>query len=119
MNGHSIINTTESEVFGEGEGIIAYGKLTIKGEGTVEGSTMAVWARGENNAEVNIYGGTYYGCKEGFAKGGRAVIYASSNNTINIYGGTFEAINGGTLVVYSSDFTNFINVFKSYKLYCY
>ena len=92
LNGKKIINTTESEVFGEGEGIIAYGKLTINGEGTVQGTTMAVWARGNNGAEVTINGGTYKGCAEGFAKGGRSVIYASSGNTINIYGGTFESL---------------------------
>ena len=90
LNGFDIINTNASETFGEGEGIIAYGNLTIKGEeGTVKGSTMAVWARGNNGAEVTINGGTYKGCAEGFAKGGRSVIYASSGNTINIYGGKF------------------------------
>lgn len=92
LNGKKIINTTESEVFGEGEGIIAYGKLTINGEGTVQGSTMAVWARGNKGAEVTINGGTYKGCADGFAKGGRSVIYASSGNTININGGTFKAL---------------------------
>ena len=92
LNGRSIKNTTQSEVFGEGEGIIAYGNLTINGEGTVEGSTMAVWARGNEGANVTINGGTYKGCAEGFAKGGRSVIYASSGNTINIYGGTFQAL---------------------------
>ena len=92
LNGCDIINTTASEAFGEGEAIIAYGELTINGEGTVQGTTMAVWARGNNGAEVTINGGTYKGCAEGFAKGGRSVIYASSGNTINIYGGTFESL---------------------------
>ena len=92
LNGKSIINTTESEEFGEGEGIIAYGDLTINGTGTVQGSTMAVWARGNDGAKVTINGGTYNGCKEGFAKGGRSVIYASSGNTIDIYGGEFQAL---------------------------
>lgn len=92
LNGKTIKNSTQSEVFGEGEGIIAYGNLTINGEGTVEGSTMAVWARGNNGAKVTINGGTYKGCAEGFAKGGRSVIYASSGNVIDIYGGTFEAL---------------------------
>ena len=92
LNGKTIKNSTQSETFGEGEGIIAYGNLTINGEGTVEGSTMAVWARGTEGANVTINGGTYYGCAEGFAKGGRSVIYASSGNTINIYGGRFEAL---------------------------
>ena len=96
LNGFNIINTTESEVFGEGEGIIAYGELTIKGEGTVKGNTMAVWARGNEGAVVNIYGGTYEGCAEGYAKGGRSVIYASSGNVVNIYGGTFKALSVDT-----------------------
>ena len=92
LNGKSIINNTESEVFGEGEGIIVYGDLTINGTGTVQGKTMAVWARGNNNAKVVINGGTYKGCDEGFAKGGRSVIYASSGNVIDIYGGEFQAL---------------------------
>lgn len=93
LNGKTIKNTTQSEVYGEGEGIIAYGDLTINGEGgTVEASTMAVWARGNDGAKVTINGGTYKGCAEGFAKGGRSVIYASSGNTIDIYGGTFQAL---------------------------
>ena len=92
LNGKTIKNKTQSEEFGEGEGIIAYGNLTINGEGTVEASTMAVWARGADGANVTINGGTYKGCAEGFAKGGRSVIYASSGNTINIYGGTFESL---------------------------
>ena len=92
LNGHNIVNTTKSDVYGEGEGIIVYGDLTINGEGTVEGSTMAVWARGNDNAVVNIYGGTYKGCAEGFAKGGCSVVYASSGNIINFYGGKVEAL---------------------------
>ena len=101
LNGKSIKNTTQSEVFGEGEGIIAYGNLTINGEGTVEGSTMAVWARGNDGAKVTINGGTYKGCAEGFAKGGRSVIYASSGNVIDIYGGTFKSL--------SADKTSYAN----------
>ncbi|MBO5832182.1 MAG: hypothetical protein J6Q95_02700, partial [Alistipes sp.] len=81
-----------SETFGEGEGIIAYGELDIIGNGTVQGSTMAVWARGNAGAVVNIYGGTFLGCEEGFAKGGRSVVYASSDNVVNIYGGTVKAL---------------------------
>lgn len=93
LNDCDITNNTKSEVFGEGEAIIVYGNLTIKGEGTVQGSTMAVWARGAGGkAVVNIKGGTYKGCAEGFAFGGRSVIYASGNNTINIYDGTFESL---------------------------
>ena len=101
LNGNSIINTTASEVFGEGEGIIVYGDLTINGTGTVQGKTMAVWARGNNNAKVVINGGTYKGCDEGFAKGGRSVIYASSGNTIDIYGGEFQAL--------AADMTSYAN----------
>ena len=92
LNGKSIKNTTQSEEFGKGEAIIAYGNLTINGEGDVEGSTMAVWARGTDGARVTINGGTYKGCAEGFAKGGRSVIYASSGNVIDIYGGRFESL---------------------------
>ena len=92
LNGFDIINTNASETFGEGEGIIAYGNLTIKGEGTVKGSTMAVWARGDKNATITIEGGNFEGCAEGFAKGGRSVVYASSGNVINIKGGTFKAL---------------------------
>ncbi len=92
LNGHNIINTTASEVFGEGEGIIAYGDLTINGTGTVQGTTMAVWARGNDGAKVTINGGTYKGCAEGFAFGGRSVIYASSGNVITINGGYFESL---------------------------
>ena len=92
LNGHNIINTVDSDVYGEGEAIISYGNLTINGNGIVEGCTRAVWARGNQGAVVTINGGTFKGAKEGFAEGGCSVIYASSNNTINIYGGTFEAL---------------------------
>ena len=101
LNGKSIINNTESEVFGEGEGIIVYGDLTINGTGTVQGKTMAVWARGNSNAKVVINGGTYKGCDEGFAKGGRSVVYASSGNVIDIYGGEFQAL--------TADMTSYLN----------
>ena len=93
LNGHEIINTTESDEYGEGEAIISYGTLTIKGEGTVKGTTRAVWARGDGGkAVVNIDGGIFQGCADGYAKGGCSVIYASSGNTVNIYGGRFEAL---------------------------
>ena len=101
LNGNSIINNTESEVFGEGEGIIVYGDLTINGTGTVQGKTMAVWARGNDEAKVRINGGTYKGCAEGFAKGGRSVVYASSGNVIDIYGGEFQAL--------TADKTSYLN----------
>ena len=62
--------------------------MTINGEGTVQGNTRAVWARGKTGAKVRINGGNYVG-----AVGGNMteVIYASGNGVIDIYGGTFEA----------------------------
>ena len=93
LNGHNIINTSSTGNFGEDEGIIAYGELTIEGNGTVQANSMAVWARGaDNHAVINIKGGTFKGLSQELAKDGRGVIYASGNNTINIYGGTFEAM---------------------------
>ena len=93
LNGHSIINTNKTAEYGEGEGIVVYGDLTINGEGTIQGCTRAIWARGNGgNAKVTINGGTYKGCEDGFAEGGCSVIYASGNNVIDIYGGTFEAL---------------------------
>ena len=85
LNGFNITNNTKNDAYGEDEAIIVYGNLTIKdssenGTGTVTANSMAVWARGKgNNAVVNIYGGTYYGCAEGLANSGRSVIYASAN----------------------------------------
>lgn len=87
LNGHNIINKSTSDELGEGDGIIVYGNLTIKGNGTVQGNTRAVWARGNYGAVVNIEGGNYVGA----VGGGCEVIYASGNGIINIYGGTFEA----------------------------
>ena len=93
LNGKEIVNTNASKNYGESEGIVVYGNLTIEGEGTIQGASMAVWARGGNgDAVINIKGGTFKGCQEGLAEGGRAVIYASSNNTVNIYGGEFKAL---------------------------
>ena len=92
LNGKKIENTTKSLEYGEGEAIIAYGKLTINGSGNVIGSTRAVWARGNDGAEVNIYGGIYQGCMQGYTGGGNSVIYASSGNVVNIYGGTVQAL---------------------------
>lgn len=93
LNGKEIVNTNASQNYGESEGIVVYGNLTIEGEGTIQGASMAVWARGGNgDAVINIKGGTFKGCQEGLAEGGRAVIYASSNNTVNIYGGEFKAL---------------------------
>jgi hypothetical protein len=88
LNGHNIINATNSEELGEGDGIVVYGHLTINGEGTVQGKTRSVWARGNNNPTVTIKGGNYVG-----AVGGSEceVIYASGNGKITINGGTFQA----------------------------
>ena len=91
LNGKKIINTNPSENYGEGEGIVVYGNLTIEGEGTIQGTSMAVWARGGNgNAVVTIKGGTFVGCGADL-EGGRSVVYASSGNVVNIYGGEFKA----------------------------
>lgn len=88
LNGHNIINATDSEELGEGDGIVVYGHLTINGNGTVQGKTRSVWARGNDNPTVTINGGNYVG-----AVGGSQceVIYASGNGVITINGGTFEA----------------------------
>ncbi|MEE1366584.1 MAG: DUF6562 domain-containing protein [Muribaculaceae bacterium] len=88
LNGYNIINKSESADLEKGDGIIVYGDLTINGEGTVQGNTRAVWARGKTGAKVRINGGNYVG-----AVGGNMteVIYASGNGVIDIYGGTFEA----------------------------
>ena len=88
LNGNNIINATDSEELGEGDGIVVYGHLTINGEGTVQGKTRSVWARGNDNPTVTINGGNYVG-----AVGGSQceVIYASGNGVITINGGTFEA----------------------------
>ena len=90
LNGKKIINTNPSENYGEGEGIVVYGNLTIEGEGTIQGTSMAVWARGNNNAVINIKGGKFVGCGADL-EGGRSVVYASSGNVVNIYGGEFKA----------------------------
>ena len=92
LNGYDIINETKTLEYGEGEGIVVYGDLTINGEGLVKGSTRAVWARGNDGATVTINGGTYEGCEEGYAEGGNSVVYASSGNVVNIYGGTVKAL---------------------------
>ncbi len=92
LNGRNIINKSTIGEFGKDEAIVAYGNLTIEGEGTVQSNSMAVWARGDKNAVITIKGGTFKGLKDGLAEGGRGVVYASSGNTINIEGGTFVAL---------------------------
>ena len=92
LNGFDIINTNKTNEYGKGEGIVVYGDLTINGEGTIQGATRAVWARGNNGAKITINGGTFKGCESGYTGGGNSVIYASSGNVIDIYGGTFEAL---------------------------
>ena len=89
LNGHNITNISNSSELEKGDGIIVYGNLTIKGNGTVKGSTRAVWARGDYGAIVRIEGGNYIGSVVPSCE----VIYASGNGIIDIYGGTFEAIN--------------------------
>ena len=92
LNGRNIINKSETGEFGKDEAIVAYGNLTIEGEGTVQSNSMAVWARGDKNAVITIKGGTFKGLNGKLAEGGRGVVYASSGNTINIEGGTFVAL---------------------------
>ena len=89
LNGHNITNISNSSEIEKGDGIIVYGNLTIKGNGTVKGSTRAVWARSNTNARVIIEGGNYIGSVVPACE----VIYASGNGIIDIYGGRFEAIN--------------------------
>ncbi|MBR6544327.1 MAG: hypothetical protein IKT66_02810 [Alistipes sp.] len=90
LGGFNIINAGATEDLGVADGIIVYGKLEINGEGTVQGKTRSVWARGNTNAEVTINGGNYVGA---VVEGGCEVIYASGNGKITINGGTFEAAN--------------------------
>ena len=87
LNGHNIINISNSSELEKGDGIIVYGNLTIKGNGTVKGNTRAVWARGDYGAIVRIEGGNYIGSVVPACE----VIYASGDGKIEIYGGTFEA----------------------------
>ncbi|MBO7256979.1 MAG: hypothetical protein J6V04_06595 [Bacteroidales bacterium] len=89
LNGHDIINISNSSEIEVGDGIIVYGNLTIKGNGTVKGSTRAVWARSNTYARVIIEGGNYIGSVVPSCE----VIYASGNGIIDIYGGRFEAEN--------------------------
>ena len=125
LNGHDIIVDNESGDLGVGDAIVVYGKLTIKGEGKVQGTTRAVWARGDYGAEVIIEGGNYIGSVIPACE----VIYASGNGKIEIYGGTFEAkeidnnsfaqpqyavlnlhgngANGCNIIVYGGSFKNF------------
>lgn len=89
LNGYDLKVDNQSVELEEGDGVIVYGNLTIKGEGTVTANTRAIWARGEN-ATINIMGGHFVGSTLDNANS--EVIYASgANTTINIYGGTFEA----------------------------
>ena len=57
LNGHDIIVDNDSDELGVGDAIVVYGNLTIKGEGTVQGNTREVWARGNYGAKVRIEGG--------------------------------------------------------------
>lgn len=125
LNGNNFVNNSENTDYEVGDGIIVYGKLTIKGEGTVQAPTRVIWARGDTDAEVNIYGGNYIGSQDGNS----SAIYASGNGVVNIYGGVYEAKvadkksfanktegvyaalnvydNKGTINVYGGTFINF------------
>lgn len=90
LNGNDIIVTNESTELAIGDAIVVMpgARLTINGEGKVQGNTRAVWARG-GNAEVIINGGHYVGAVKDMCE----VIYASGDNSvITINGGTFEAV---------------------------
>ncbi len=88
LNGKDITLATENEGLEYGDGIIVYGNLTIKGEGTITSKTRTIWARGNYGAEVNILGGHFIGANGATCE----VIYASGDGKINIYGGKFEAV---------------------------
>ena len=88
LNGKNITLATENEGLEYGDGIIVYGNLTIKGEGTITSKTRTIWARGNYGAEVNILGGHFIGANDTTCE----VIYASGDGKINIYGGKFEAV---------------------------
>ena len=91
LNGHNIVTEASSNDLEIGDAIIVYGNLTIEGEGTVQGNTRAVWARGNYGAKVRINGGHFIGSTTADAK--CEVIYASGNGVIDIYDGEFEAVN--------------------------
>ena len=91
LNGHNIVTEASSNDLEIGDAIIVYGNLTIEGEGTVQGNTRAVWARGNYGAKVRINGGHYIGSTTADAK--CEVIYASGDGVIDIYDGEFEAVN--------------------------
>ncbi|MBP3332308.1 MAG: hypothetical protein J6K90_07060 [Tidjanibacter sp.] len=86
LNGHDIIVDNNSGELEEGDAIVAKADLVINGEGTVEGNTRAIWARGDYGATVIINGGNFVG-----GKVNSEVIYTSGDGVIKIYGGTFEA----------------------------
>lgn len=89
LNGKTLTNNSTSTEYEEGCGIIVYGSLDIVGEGTVEANLAAVWARGNDGAVVNIFGGNYVGEKA--IVPGFSVVYASGNGSVNIFGGQFDA----------------------------
>ena len=88
LNGFNIINNTTDDALAVGDGIVVYGDLTIEGEGTVQGLTRCIWARGNTGATVTINGGHFIGANGVTTE----VIYASGNGKIVINGGTFEAV---------------------------
>lgn len=91
LNGHTLSVTEDIE----GNGVfhvLTGGKLTINGEGTVNGLgnndySIAIWADG---GEVIINGGTYTNVGAG-DDDHYDLIYAKNGGTVTINGGTFEA----------------------------
>ncbi|MBQ4061084.1 MAG: hypothetical protein IJD46_03570, partial [Bacilli bacterium] len=90
LNGHTL--TVSEDTKGNGVFYVTTGgKLTINGEGTINGLgksdyTMAIWA---NGGEVIINGGTYTNIGSG-NDSQYDLIYAKNGGTITINGGTFE-----------------------------
>lgn len=116
LNGHKIVNKITQNY--KGDVFKVRGKLTIKGEGVIDAANCAIFAT--DNAEVNIYGGTFIGSNT--TDGATEVVHSAKSSTVNIYGGTFEAIspsNGlywvlnlkdsqnGAINVYGGTFVNF------------
>ena len=91
LNGKDIIVNNESTEYEVGDAIVVKENchLTIKGEGTVQANTRAVWVRGADS-EVVIEGGHFVGSVIPACE----VIYVSgANGKITINGGKFEAAN--------------------------
>lgn len=121
LNGHSI--TVKNDTAGDGVfHVVENGKLTINGEGTINGVgcnnyNIAIWADGGN---VIINGGTYTNVGAG-NDDHYDLIYTKHGGTVEIYGGTFicqtpnwtlnqkdhqngPEIAGGAITVYGGNF---------------